>query len=72
MYHMYNLILRLLCPSSSRNYWQTDLWAVAHKAANRAVSHLPVIITDEDKEEEDAGFELSSCGYALITSAGAA
>jgi hypothetical protein len=28
---------------------------VAPKAAKRAVSHLPVIITNEDKEEEDAG-----------------
>jgi len=33
---------------------------VAPKAAKGAVSHLPVIINDEDKEEEDAGFELSS------------
>jgi hypothetical protein len=33
---------------------------VAPKAAKGAISHLPVIITDEDNEEEDAGFELSS------------
>ena len=33
---------------------------VAPKAAKGAVSHLPVIITNEDKEEEDTGFELSS------------
>lgn len=33
---------------------------VAPRATKGAVSHLPVIINDEDKEEEDAGFELSS------------
>jgi len=33
---------------------------LAHKAAKGAVSQLPVIIANEDKEEEDVGFELSS------------
>ena len=33
---------------------------VAPRVTKGAVSHLPVIINDEDKEEEDAGFELSS------------
>ena len=33
---------------------------VAAKAAMGAVSRLSVIITNEDKEEEDTGFELSS------------
>ena len=31
-----------------------------HKAANGAVSQQPAIIANEDKEEEDVGFELSS------------
>jgi len=33
---------------------------VAPKAAKGNVSHLPVVITNQDKEEEDAGFELLS------------
>jgi len=32
---------------------------VAPKVAKGAVSHLPIVTTNEDKEEEDAGFELS-------------
>jgi hypothetical protein len=36
---------------------------VAPKAAKGAVSHLPVIITNEDKEKEDAG-----SSWVLITS----